>query len=117
MRIVGAMIALISLPCMAADNASLPQPKCFRAGDVAEWGALSRRGLVLRTNDGQMFALDVIGICPDLRYARVVNFKSADVGICGHPGESIRVERQTCYLDHVREASEKEQEQLRVRRP
>ena len=105
------MVAIISLmltsPALYAEQEE-GQRECFFARGMQGWSALDKSSFLIRASGGRYYHFKVKGLCPNLKFARVLAFKSNSTRVCGDVGEYVRVERQRCYIDSMRELDEQE---------
>jgi hypothetical protein len=82
--------------------------ECFWSRQMTGWKSGGRDVFAVKVTGGKYYRFEIRGLCPDLRYARTVAFKSRSTRICGDPGDSVRVERQRCYLGNMQRISKQE---------
>lgn len=98
---------LVATPVIFAQQAE-SKHECFFARNMQGWTALGKDSFLIRTTGGHYYHFKVKGLCPNLKFARVLAFKSNSTRVCGDTGEYVRVERQRCYIDSMRELNKQE---------
>ena len=107
------MLSLLpGIPTALAQQAD-EQRQCFYARNMQGWSALDRDSFLIRATGGSYYHFKVKGLCPNLKYARVLAFKSNSSRVCGDAGEFVRVERQRCYIDSMRKLDKQEYQALK----
>lgn len=102
-----AVTLVLASPTIVAQRADAKN-ECFFARSMQGWSALDKDSFLIRTSGGRYFFFKVKGLCPNLKFARLLAFKSNSTKVCGDIGEYVRVERQQCYIDRMRELDEQE---------
>ena len=106
---MGLLLVTPALFCQTEDA----RHECFYARNMQGWSALDRDSFLIRATGGNYYHFKLKGLCPNLEHARVLAFKSNSTRVCGDAGEFVRVERQRCYIDSMRELDKQEYQALK----
>jgi hypothetical protein len=106
---LGGLLNLSTAHAQPADD----QHQCFFARNMQSWSAVDKNSFLIRATGGNYYYFKFKGLCPNLKYARVLAFKSNSTRVCGDTGEYVRVERQRCFIDSMQELDKQEYQALK----
>lgn len=126
-KIAGALVALLGIAAVAAfsgaaPSAAAPARQCFNASTIRGFETLPGGLVLMRAGGNRTFALQTMGDCPDINWARGIGVRTFGGGswICSGLDAQLIVPSpvgaQYCAVRDVRWISREEARALRLSR-